>query len=312
MNKCVYFSHDGGVDDLVSLFLLLQMNVDLLGVSVVDADSYVAPATEASRKIVDRFGHGKNLAISVSTARGVHPFPKEWRLTTFQQNALPILNESGTIRTPITTQPAQLDLLQHLQATVEPVTLLFTGPLTDLARVLEMEPQISAKIEKLIWMGGTFLENGNVAEPDSDGTQEWNAFWDPAAVATVFASPIKIDLVSLESTNNVPLTAAIRQHWATYRRFSGFDFLGNSYALVPELRQFATNSTYYLWDVLTTCYFYQPDLVKTKKVLCKVNTTAPSDGRLYQDATGREVTLAYDVNSTKFFKLLDYLAAKAE
>ncbi len=34
MMKKVYFNHDGGVDDLVSLFLLLQMdNVELTGVS---------------------------------------------------------------------------------------------------------------------------------------------------------------------------------------------------------------------------------------------------------------------------------------
>ena len=32
MTKKVYFNHDGGVDDLVSLFLLLQMeNVQLIG-----------------------------------------------------------------------------------------------------------------------------------------------------------------------------------------------------------------------------------------------------------------------------------------
>ena len=29
-------------------------------------------------------------------------------------------------------------------------------------------------------MGGTFLEKGNVEEPEHDGTAEWNAFWDPS------------------------------------------------------------------------------------------------------------------------------------
>ncbi|TGZ37596.1 purine nucleosidase, partial [bacterium M00.F.Ca.ET.162.01.1.1] len=34
--KKVYFNHDGGVDDLVSLFLLIQMEeVDLIGVSAI-------------------------------------------------------------------------------------------------------------------------------------------------------------------------------------------------------------------------------------------------------------------------------------
>ena len=56
MMKKVYFNHDGGVDDLISLFLLLQMdNVKLTGVSVIPADCYLEPAISASRKIIDRF-----------------------------------------------------------------------------------------------------------------------------------------------------------------------------------------------------------------------------------------------------------------
>lgn len=60
MQKRVYLNHDGGVDDLVSLFLLLQMeDIDLAGVGVTPADCYLEPAVYASRKIIDRFGKGK-------------------------------------------------------------------------------------------------------------------------------------------------------------------------------------------------------------------------------------------------------------
>ena len=38
----IYFNHDGGVDDLISLFLLLQMdNIELLGVITFVAYSYL-------------------------------------------------------------------------------------------------------------------------------------------------------------------------------------------------------------------------------------------------------------------------------
>ena len=40
----IYFNHDGGVDDLISLFLLLQMdNIELVGVSTIGADCYLEP-----------------------------------------------------------------------------------------------------------------------------------------------------------------------------------------------------------------------------------------------------------------------------
>lgn len=68
MMKKVYFNHDGGIDDLISLFLLLQMdNVKLTGVSVIPADCYIEPAMSASRKIIDRFGKG-NIEVAASNS----------------------------------------------------------------------------------------------------------------------------------------------------------------------------------------------------------------------------------------------------
>ena len=53
INIRVYFDHDGGVDDLVSLFLLLQMeNVQLIGVSTIGADCYLEPSLSASVKLL--------------------------------------------------------------------------------------------------------------------------------------------------------------------------------------------------------------------------------------------------------------------
>ena len=79
----IYFNHDGGVDDLISLFLLLQMdNVELVGVSTIGADCYLEPSLSASCKIINRFS---NLSIDVAPSyeRGVNPFPKDWRMHAF-------------------------------------------------------------------------------------------------------------------------------------------------------------------------------------------------------------------------------------
>ena len=54
----VYFNHDGGVDDLISLFLLLQMDdIELVGVSTIGADCYLEPSVSASCKIINRFSN---------------------------------------------------------------------------------------------------------------------------------------------------------------------------------------------------------------------------------------------------------------
>lgn len=311
MMKKVYFNHDGGVDDLVSLFLLLQMdNVELTGVSVIPADCYLEPAMSASRKIIDRFGKS-SIEVAASNSRGKNPFPKDWRMHAFYVDALPILNEFGKMITPTSAKPAHHHIIETLLQTDGKTTLLFTGPLTDLARALYEAPVIEEKIERLVWMGGTFRTAGNVHEPEHDGTAEWNSFWDPEAVAHVWGSKIKIDLVTLESTNQVPLTIDVRERWAKDRKYIGVDFLGQCYAMVPPLVHFSTNSTYYLWDVLTTAFVGNNDLAKTQTINSIVHISGSSQGRTVETANGRPVNVVYDVKRDVFFDYITELAKKS-
>ncbi|ARJ22069.1 nucleoside hydrolase [Bacillus sp. ISL-8] len=311
MKNNVYFNHDGGVDDLISLFLLLQMeNVELTGVSVIPADCYLEPAMYASRKIIDRFGKS-SIEVAASNSRGKNPFPKDWRMHAFYVDALPILNEFGKVITPAAAKPAHHHIIETLLQTDGKTTLLFTGPLTDLARALYESPIIEDKIERLVWMGGTFHTAGNVHEPEHDGTAEWNSFWDPEAVARVWDANIVIDLVTLESTNQVPLTLDVRERWAKERKYIGVDFLGQCYAMVPPLVHFSTNSTYYLWDVLTAAFVGKADLAKVQMINSIVHTYGPSQGRTVETADGRPVNVVYDVKRDVFFNYITELAKKA-
>ncbi|MFT8871853.1 MAG: nucleoside hydrolase [Sporolactobacillus sp.] len=308
----VYFNHDAGIDDLAALFLLLQMeHVSLSGVSVIPADGYLTPGMRASRKIIDRFGRGQTLDVAASDSRGHNPFPQEWRMHPFYVDALPLLNESGTIKTKESARSAVDHLIETLSTGAEPTTLLFTGPLTDLARALDRAPHIEDKISRLIWMGGTLEPLGNVQEPEHDGSAEWNAFWDPEAVQRVWQSPLPIRIVALESTRQVPLTPAVRQRWAMQRRYTGLDFLGQCYASVPPLMFRETNSTYFLWDVLTALAVGFPELVKTRTVRTRVHTAYPSQGKIEACADGRDIELVYDVDCNGFFEKIEKLAKRA-
>lgn len=297
----VYFNHDGGGDDFVALLLLLRMpDVRLTGVSVIGADGYVEPAYDASRKIIDRFGRTA-VEVAKSDSRGKNPFPKEWRLHSYYVDAFPILNESGRMEAPESPLPAHRHLIEKVRSAEGKTTLVFTGPLTDLARALDEAPDIEERIERLVWMGGTFLPKGNVMEPEHDGTAEWNAFWDPDAVVRVWRSGIRIDMVALESTNKVPMTLDVRAAWAKQRRHEAIDFVGQIYALVPPLIFFETNSTYYLWDVLTAAYVGKPDLVKVQPVNCVAYADGVRQGRTELSPDGRPVYLVHDVDRDAFF-----------
>lgn len=308
--KNIYFDHDGNVDDLISLLMLLQIpDIKLIGVGVIDADCYVDPAVAASRKIIDRFNsrHDK-LAVAKSDSRAHHQFPANWRLSSFSFNDFPILNEKGTVQTRQAAKPAHLDMVEKIKQADGPVTLIMTGPLTDLARALQEDPSIQDKIEALHWMGGCLDGHGNVNELGFDGTAEWNAFWDPEAVQTVFASDIKIYMVGLESTEEIPLTNKLRQHWAGLRKYPAMDLIGQGYSLVLSSE---ADSTYYLWDVLTTLSTLYPAMVETKAEKAAVEINGKAAGRTYKTPNGRPVTLVTKADKDLFFDTMDELAEKA-
>lgn len=308
----VYFNHDGNVDDLVSLLLLLQMpDVNLLGVGVIDADGYVDPASSASRKIVDRFGHPDRqpAAIAKSNSRAAHQFPKEWRLSAFSFDDFPILNEHGQPETPLAQLPAHLDMVEKINQSDQKVKLVMTGPLTDLARALQADPTIVNNIDALYWMGGAMNSQGNVAEPGQDGTMEWNVYWDAEAVKTVWDSPINITMVGLDSTDQVPLTRELRSRWARQRKHPALDLIGQGYSLVHS---FEANSTYYLWDVLTTLVSNYPDLVDSINVKSDVISTGAAQGRTFITDQGRDITFVTNVHAEQFFDKIDDLAKLAD
>ncbi len=301
--KQIYFNHDRNIDHLESYLLLLQApDIKLLGVGAIDADGYIDPSVEACRKMTDLFNlRGDDLTIARSNSRAVNQFPHEWRMATYSFNYLPMLNESGKIDTQQAKLPAHLDMVEKIKEADEPIALVMTGPLTDLARALDVDPDIEKNIEKLYWMGGSLDGHGNVAMVNADGSQEWNSFWDPYAVKRVFESNIPIQMVGLESTEELPLNDELRQHWASLRKYPAMDLIGQGYSLIVSI----PSAELYLWDVLTTISALYPEVVETETAKARVITDGLSAGSFVRDPKGREVTLVTKANKDLFLQKMD-------
>jgi len=197
----VLMDHDGGMpDDYLALALVLTMsNVKLLGVAVTPADSYLEAALNGTRKILGFFGN--NAPVAASAARGVHPFPAAWRKTSGEMDRLLTGPSFAIEKHPkAVAEPADQFLVSSLRSAAEPVTILATGPLSNIAAALDLAPEIESKIRELVWMGGALQVKGNVEQDDHDGTAEWNSYWDPPAVARVWRSKIPITLCPLDVT----------------------------------------------------------------------------------------------------------------
>jgi len=299
--KQVFFDHDAGVDDLLSLIFLLGMKeVEVLGIGVTPADCYLTTGLPATLKILQLLGH-PNFPVAAGALDGIHPFPHQWRVHSDLVNGLPILNAGPHPQpTPIS---AHQSLVDKVRVATDKVTLLFTGPLTNLAAALDLAPDIELKIERLYWMGGAFDVPGNVYPPfgEGDGTAEWNVYWDACSATRVWRSSIPITLVGLDATVYVPVSDQFLARLAEQRQYLLSDLASQCWA-------FTLNSDYHLWDTLTTLAVGYPDIVGVRDVACRVVTEGPSEGRTIRDPNGRIVQVAFEVDPERVYQtVLDLL-----
>lgn len=294
--KLILLDHDGGVDDYLATMLLLTMdNIELLGVVITPADCYAQPALSATRKILDLMR--ADIPVAESTVRGVNPFPRLYRRDSFIVDHLPILNQTETIRTPLVAVSGQDFIVSALKAAPAPVTLMVTGPLTTVAVALDTAPEITAKIEKIVWMGGALNVAGNVEkslESGQDGSAEWNAYWDPFSVARVWETQIEIIICPLDLTNTVPVTSELVYKMGKQRHYPLSDLAGQCYALViPQ--------DYYFWDVLATAYLAHPEFYKLREWETEIITTGLSQGRTKISPGGRKIKAMDKVDNASFY-----------
>ena len=85
-------------------------------------------------------------------------------------------------------------LTRTLLAAEEPVTLLVTGPMTNIAMALRLEPKIREHIERIVFMGGSMVL-GNVTP-----AAEFNMFADPEAADIVMKSGSPLYMAGLDVT----------------------------------------------------------------------------------------------------------------
>lgn len=146
------------------------------------------------------------------------------------------------------------------------ITLVATGPLTNVALLLLKAPHVRERIDRLVIMGG-----GSAASNVTPAA-EFNIYVDPEAARTVFASGIPITLVTLDITNTALFTDAdIRRLEESSGRVSP--------KVGGLLRFFYTmNKNRFglagapLHDPLTIAYVIRPEVIETRPVFVDVET----------------------------------------
>ena len=189
---------DPGHDDAIALLLALASpEVELLGVTTVAGNQTLEKTTANAIRVLEFSGH-----TDVQVAAGAdRPLLRE------QYVAADVHGDTG-LDGPDLPPPRSQPVAQHavdflaerIRSSVRPVTLIPTGPLTNIALLLALHPD--ARPERIVLMGGAIAE-GNVTP-----AAEFNIWCDPEAAARVFASGLDVTMVGLDVTHKALFTQA--------------------------------------------------------------------------------------------------------
>ncbi|MBO1254628.1 nucleoside hydrolase [Alteromonas sp. 5E99-2] len=279
----VLFDHDGGIDDLLSLLLLVRMpNINLLGVTITPADCYADDAVISSRKLLAMTGNS-HVPVSEGTIAGPNPFPPEWRAQPKMCHAMPVMLRTDETDVPVSTDPAHVFIQKQLEQSDKPVTVLMTGPASNLAQALKERPDLIEKVEKVVWMGGAVEVNGNVAMHDHNRSAEWNAYWHPQATKELLSCGVKVCMVPLDATNAFPVDRSLL-HTLAEKNTPVSDLVGQFWAATTTAIP-SYEFTYFLWDILSTAVLTIPeDKMTIETSLISVSVNTPNAGQTYLDA----------------------------
>ena len=123
-------------------------------------------------------------------------------------------------------------LADTLAAAGEPLTLVATGPLTNVAALLEQRPEAGERIREIVLMGGS-TERGNTT-----AAAEFNIWVDPEAAALVFESGLPLTMIGLNLTHQALATREVLERVRALpgepaRAVAGWmDFFGSRYERV--------------------------------------------------------------------------------
>jgi purine nucleosidase len=162
-------------------------------------------------------------------------------------------------------------IIDTVRAAPGEITLVATGPLTNIALAVRKEPRLTGWVKDFVIMGGS-SGRGNVTP-----AAEYNIWADPEAAAAVFSAGWTVTMVGLDVTLKTGATPAI------LARMGELGALGRE-LLLPALNQYRSASEPggpAVHDVCAVVYVARPDLFGLESARVDVETA----GRLTSGMT---------------------------
>ncbi len=305
---------DTGIDDAIAIALAAgSTEVELLAITSVAGNAPVELCTRNCLLLNELLGGD-----AVVAAGSDRPLVKNLLTAQEVHGADGLGGHAGSLPEPTTSaidEPA-FELLTRLPAEHPgEVTLVTTGPLTNIALALRTNPDAVASYARIIVMGGAFHVPGNTGT-----VAEFNVYVDPEAAALVLGSGLDITLVPLDATTGAVLT---RSALTAHERARGLpaqrprrDVAAILHRALDHYMDFQFDESGldggYMHDPLAVAAALVPGILETRDLSVRVVTNGPDRGRTvpapaqaHAAAPGRGVHVAFGHNDGAFGQLLE-------
>ncbi|XFA98815.1 nucleoside hydrolase [Candidatus Izemoplasma sp. B36] len=301
-NRKIILDCDPGHDDAIAILLAgKNPTLDLLGLTI-----------ESGNQTLDKTGRNalnicQFLEIDVPVCLGVEkPIIKEVEICDA------IHGETGLDGFDFPRLKKQFDqrhavnfIIESILSSKEKITVITTGPMTNLALAIKLEPKIIENIEEVVLMGGSY-QNGNVSP-----AAEFNILCDPEAAYIVFNSNLKITMIGLDVTRQVLVYPNI---------IDRMDKINNKASLLFTKLMTVFNENQKrvfgflgspLHDPVTIAYLIDPSVIETKLVNCTIDIShGPSYGRTNCDIFDylkkpKNAYIAMNIDVEKFWNIIE-------
>jgi len=149
------------------------------------------------------------------------------------------------------------------------VTLCPLGPLTNIAMAFEKAPDIAARVQQIVLMGGAYFEVGNITP-----TAEFNIYVDPEAAEVVFKSGVDIVVVPLDVTHRALVTKPRNDAFRTLGTPVGIAVAQMTDFFERFDREKYGSPGAPLHDPCVTAYLIRPDLFAGRHINVEIETAS--------------------------------------
>ena len=293
---------DPGHDDAVAILLAGNSEaIDLLGITVVAGNQTLEKTAKNALRVVQWLG----LDVPVYAGCG-QPMIRE------KMTAGDIHGETGLdgpVFPPLDRDVQPMHAVDYMIRTLldsdGDITVVTTGPMTNLAMAMRMEPRIVEKIQRIVLMGGSYT-NGNVTP-----AAEFNIIADADAAYVCFTSGRPITMVGLDVTRKALCYPEIVERMGKVGNKAAqlfVDLMGHFCKTQKEVFGWEGGP---LHDPITVASLIDPTVLVTKPMNAQVDIRSTgSYGRTNCDFFGylqlpATADVAIDIDVPKFWDIVE-------